>query len=212
MASLRRMATAYVGATVSTLGPAGVGSVLANAWFGWSLNALEVMGILWLVVVGGPSMGWAATNLSKMLGIRPLPSLGVRSWREIPIGAGRSVSYGDVVRSVFGAQKWSETTLEIPEEWAFLSGSFVFPEREVKPMLYLAWSRQRCGKGAFARRYWLSRPPFHGDRDMYDCWCDVCEAADLLRNRTDRHSGRLILSPVLALSALRHSMRRVRIN
>jgi len=181
---------------------------------GWleGVHPWPFMGVTWLVVVGIPSCGWAGQNISKTLGIRPQPQLQVSSWRSAPIGGTGVLT--DAVRSVLPiAHPEPERAVTLPETYAFLCGSFVFPEPEVKTLLQVGWRRQRAGKGAFARSYWLDgREPFYGSRDMYDAWCSICEAAGFLARRQPRQTGKLVYPPLLALSHLQHSVRRVRMS
>jgi len=181
---------------------------LVRDWFDGLRPWVTVAGV-WLLTVGAPSIGWSVQNLTKTLGIRPQPQLMVNSWRSVPVGGSGVLT--DAVKSVLpGGHREPERAIDIPDRLGFRVGGFVFPEEDVKDVLHLAWRRQRSGKSAMARGYWLERAPFYGDRDCYECFCWALEGARLLVNRKPRHSGKLTAPPLTALSELRHSVHRVR--
>ncbi len=207
---LARFLLAYVAASFSVLVLSAVLVEFLHAWF-VGVRFWPVVSACWLVAVGVPATGWASQRLSKTLGVKPVPMLGVGSWRSVPVFGGPGAVLADVVGSVVPGRR-QIGQIDVPDRWAFLCGSYVFPEDQVKELLQKAWSRQRRGRSAFARSYWLERAPFWGDRDHYEAWCSVAEAGGLLVNRKPRHSGKLIVPPILALSALRNRVRRVKIN
>jgi hypothetical protein len=203
-----RAVLAYVFASLAVLACAAVAVSVVQVWL--EITLWELASGLWLLVVGIPSCGYSMRLVSKTLGVRPMPHLGVASWRSVPIIGGAGATLTDAVGSVVGRQALG--SVDIPDRWAFLVGHFVFKEDEVKDLLRRGWTRQRRGLSAFARAAVLDGPPFYGDRQAYECWCDVCEAVGFLVNRQDRHSGKLTLPPALALSELVHRVRRTRIN
>jgi hypothetical protein len=199
---------AYILASIFVVVLAAVALSIVQIWL--EVTYQQLVSGLWMVVVGIPSCGYAMQKASKALGIRPTPHLGVASWRSVPIFGGAGATLTDAVGAVLGRQEMG--SIEIPDRWAFLAGSFVFKEDEISDLLHRGWARQRRGLSAFARAAVLDGPPFYGDRQAYECWCDVCEAVGFLVNRQDRHSGKLTLPPALALSELVHRVRRTRIN
>jgi hypothetical protein len=194
--SFVRFLIAYVAASIVVLPVSAVASQALKSW-GVEWSTWAVAAPVWLLAVGIPSIGWAASRVSSSFGVRPVPMLKLGGWRAIPV-AGAAV-LADRVRGPDRRLK----SVQVPDELVFSCGSYVFPELEVREFLQGAWSRQRAGRRPFSRRYWLDRSPFMGDRQRYDALMLSLSAANIVVGRVPGASGRLLLPPLTALNELR---------
>lgn len=196
-----RACLAYLFATLTVLALAAVATEVVRVWV--IVTFWQVACGLWLVSVGIPSVGWSTRQVSRALGIRPSPVVRLGGWRSIPVAGG---VLADVGRSLFTSANGGQHTpaLTVPDELTITCGNYVFPESEVLDVLQCGWRRQMQRRGAaLARRYWLGRYPFMGDRDRYDAFCTSCEALGILVGRGDRASGRLAVPPLSSIYTLK---------
>lgn len=161
-------------------------SLLTDLWFNSSW--------IWLAFAGLPGLRYANQHLARALGIRSTPTLKVASSRSIPI-------MGDVIKPIFKRAQISE--IVVADDIIIECDEFVFTETDLLPVLRRGWMRQRAGRHAMSRSYWLGRKPFLGDRDKYNAFMESMEACGALVGRGDRKSGKLIVPPLSTLYNLR---------
>lgn len=193
-----RAGLAYIFASLTVAVLAGVATEVLQVWT--MVTFWQVCAGLWLLVVGVPSTGWASQQLSRSLGVRPVPQLRVArgGLRDIPVAGVLT----DATRLVH-RPKQGGSSIQVVDEIFVQCGEFTFTEADILPVLRRAWSRQRLGKSALGRSYWLGRDPFYTDRRKYDAFCDSLAAVGALVGRGDRCSGRLVKPPLTTVRDLR---------
>lgn len=172
----------------------------AELFAGYGLTWWPAFLATWCLSVGIPSVGWASSNLSRTLGVRPGVVLQVGGWRHVPIAG----ALGDLARSVVPVPAARPASLAVGESVSFRVGPYLFTESDLLSFLRPCWVRQRRGDHPFSRRYWLDRGPFYGDRAKYDAMSSALLASGLAAGRGDRSSGRLLAPPLACVSYLRH--------
>lgn len=192
---------AYVFASITVAILAGVATEVLQPWV--EVTFWQLCAGLWLLVVGMPTTTWANQQLARALGVRTTPQLKVArgGWRSIPV-AGNLLA--DATRAVIPGQSVRGTSITVADEVFVRCGEFTFTEADILPVLRRAWSRQRLGKSALGRSYWIDRGPFWGDRRKYRAFADALSATGALVGRTDRRSGRMVKPPLSTIYDLRH--------
>ena len=152
-----------------------------------------IIAIIWLVVVGVPSLAAASTYLLKLLGVThiPWPKLQKTNPRLIPVGTGSDFAHSvmaDVLTPVP-----TQTTVEV-SELQIVIGDYVISEPVLKAFLTVAWQRQLRNKSGLARGYWVGQGG-KLERSEYEAIINILDSYGLIVGRGSRRSGKLPKHP-----------------
>ncbi len=193
-----RACLAYLFASLTVAVLAAVATEVLQVWT--EILFWQVLSGLWLLTVGIPSVGWSTQQVSRVLGVRPVPMVKVRSG-SIPIGGSTPV-LADLGRAIVGRPGKRVDRLPVADDWSIVCGGHYFSQRQIKTFLTKAWQRQRSGKHPLSRTFWVDKGGM--DRGRYDALMDTLCGLDFVTGRQFGSSGRLVAPPLACLSGLRH--------
>lgn len=211
--SLKDIMIVYSSATFASVTTGLVGSYIWSK-FGYDVDVGMVVGSTWLLTVGVPSVLVSASTLKEKLGERKDNTVraigGQQGRRAIPFQAnGRQshifLSSIPMVGTLFNSRP--DTRPEADISTIFQSeidgNSYSVTVDELEIFLRTAWRKQRVGEHGLARNYWTKRHRPRLRPLEYYCRLNVLLACDgLILDRSKRRSGRLAVSPQLAIKAL----------
>jgi hypothetical protein len=200
--NLKNAAAAYTAATATSLATCGVGIALARS-LGYDVPTGPTLGAVWLLTVGVPSTIAAGEQLRRALGQRkPTWVSASAPTRQVKVG---HPSLTHTFLSTIPLLKGERPNL--PDEVGpamfkvSLDGSIVeVPEPDVLEFLRLVWRRQQDGRHGLSQRWWTSKRRPALSRQDYDARVAVLTGTpNLIVNRDERRSGRLVYPPLGAL-------------
>lgn len=209
MNKFKRLVLAYIFASFASIT---VGLVVAFLYAHWTRTDVVdwvFVAVVWLVVVGLPSLFAAVDDLTRQLGVRPSPGLRVASNRQIPINYDKGIStFAYMLGRRPTARQDRKTSkakqvLDMPELQIEYDG-YLISEQELTDFLKTAWSRQRNRKPALSRRWWIDNKRL--EFGLYIGIIETLTAYDLISGRRQGRSGRLLYPPMKTLSTLREQL------
>ncbi|MDH3676129.1 MAG: hypothetical protein OES12_11590 [Anaerolineae bacterium] len=154
--------------------------------------------VLWLMIVGVPSLIAASNYLLKLLGVKSTPFLGVARHRLIPVGL--NADFALSVASVLTPTAQAATTVDI-QELEIREGDLVISHEVLYGFLRQAWRLQRQHRDGLSRNWWVD----HGkklERREYDALITVLQRHGLIAGRTRGRSGKLVMPPLSTIEVL----------
>jgi hypothetical protein len=200
----QRIPLAYLVASGSVVGPGLVGAELARAWGIWpALDPWHAVGALWLLVVGGPSMGWASGFLGRALGLPAIPAVEVLGLRRIPIFGHVPILQNVLAETgTLRLRRHTLATVDVADRLAFHLGQTVVGEYTMRHFLARAWQRQDIGEDGLSRTWWVGGGRI--ERPEYEAILSTLAAHGFVKGRRQGASGRLAFPPHTILSEFRH--------
>jgi len=200
MNKIGKVATAYIIASFVAIPTGWVISLILS----WALDndivPWLVIALIWLLVVGVPSLAAASTYLLKLLGVThsPWPKLQKTNPRLIPVGAGSNFAYS--VSAELLTPTTTQQQLEL-SELQIIIGNYSISERVLKAFLNVAWQRQLNNKPGLSRNWWVEQGG-KLDRGEYDAIIRVLQRHNLIFGRASGRSGKLQKNPDNILATL----------
>jgi len=162
--------------------------------------------VAWLAF-HAPVISTAISNLKYALGEKQLPNITANSHstsRRIPFTANGHTSHifasllpGTMPRMIkVKSEKLATFTVGLNGQ------SHTISIIEVEHFICTAWRRQRQGWNGLSRQYWTREHRPRLKTLEYNCQMTILSQAGLVIDRSDRRSGRLVLSPELAIKEL----------
>lgn len=209
MAKFKRLCLSYIFASFASIT---VGLVVAKLYAHWTRTQVTTwvfLAIIWLVIVGVPSLFAAVNDLTRQLGVKSSPILRTASNRLIPINYDKGIStFAYVLGGRPTARQGRNTSpvthnLNLPEI-EIQYDDYILREPELNQILRTAWSRQRNGEAPLSRTWWLSDGQL--DRGEYNAIIGVLMTYGLITGRKQGRSGKLYYPPSKTLSILRSEL------
>lgn len=208
---------AYTGATIASVTTGLVGSYIWSK-FGYDVDTSLVVSSAWLLTVGVPSVGVSTKTLWERLGQKEtatVKAIGRNSGgrRAIPFQAnGRQ---GNIFLSSIPWLKSqdfrSQTEDDKPDlptvfEAQIEGNSYSITLPELEDFLRIVWRRQRAGnEHPLSRPYFTKQNRPRLKRLEYQTRINILLSCNgLILDRDKRRSGRLAVSPTLAIRAIDH--------
>ena len=162
--------------------------------------------VAWLAF-HAPVISTAISSLKYALGEKQLPSVTANSHstsRRIPFTANGRTSH--IFASLLPGAMPRMIKVENKKLATFTVGingqKHVISILEIEQFVHIAWRRQRQGKNGLSRQYWTRECRPRLKTLEYNCRMTILSQAGLVIDRSDRRSGRLVLSPELAIKEL----------
>ncbi len=174
---------------------------------------LAVIGV-WLLFVGAPSLVGASVALLDLLGIKVKWSrllqrrhgkaqsrLRPGNPRSIPVN-GRLITLGYNAPAIPALSPPLQNNEAITvREVEIEAGECVISHERIAAFLRTSWARQRRGKWGVSRSWWVEQTG-QFEREEYEVLVNTLVAHGIIRGRKTGYSGKLALSPALALHQL----------
>lgn len=211
--NLKDIMIVYGSATFASITTGLVGGYIWSK-FGYDVDYGLVVSSTWLLTVGVPSVLVSAATLKEKLGEKRENTVraigGQTGRRAIPFTTnGRQshvfLSSIPVVGALFDTQPQPQIETELPTifQCEIDGNGYSVTANELETFIRTAWKRQRYGDAAFSRPYWTRRHrPRLKPLEYYTRLNVLLACNGLVLDRSKRRSGRLAVSPALAIKAL----------
>jgi hypothetical protein len=207
MTKFKRLVFSYLFASFTSIT---VGFVAASLYAHFTKTDVVdwvFVAVIWLIIVGVPSLFAAVDDLTRQLGVKPAPVLREIANRTIPINYDKGVSTFAYVLSGPARQdpnkKPTPTTIDLPELTICYNDEIV-TEHQLTDFLKSAWARQRNRKPALSRRWWIDNKRL--EFTVYTAIIETLVTYDLITGRRQGRSGRLLYPPLKTLAVLREQL------
>jgi hypothetical protein len=203
MGKLAKVATAYFIASFTAIV---TGWVVALVWAEWTQTKVTTwfaIALVWLAVVGIPSLFAAANYLLKSFGARSWPTawLTQKDTRLVSVGGGFNLAYSTpTINSFHGSSVIHNKAVEL-KELEIQAGHYVIDQSTLMSFLRTAWTRQRQGKDGLSRTWWVEKGK-QLERGEYEAILQVLVREGLIRGRAQGRSGKLLMPPASTLHHL----------
>lgn len=197
MNKLGKVATAYFIASFASIMTGWVVALVLAELTQTEIVTWLVIAMVWLVVVGGPSLFAASYYLLKLLGVRswPIAWLSQKDARLVPVGGVSEMTH--TAPTIFGQPKHNGSAVEI-KQLEIRAGQYVISHSVLMNFLRRAWARQRQGKDGLSRTWWVEKGK-QLERGEYEAILQVLKREGLVRGRGQGRSGKLLMPPVSTL-------------
>jgi len=196
MSKIGRAIALYLIASGACVVPGMVIVALANELFLIDIPIWHAVGLLWLLVVGLPSMAASANEVARVLGKRESAWIGATQIRRIPV-------FGDVAR-IGKNPRTIKSTIPVAEGLIFGRGELTIPEERVRHFLVRSWVRQSGGSPyPLSRTWWVGERRM--EREEYDVILEALLMHGFVRNRRRGASGKLVAPPQRIFIELKHT-------
>ena len=200
MNKLIKVAIAYIMASFASLT---TGWVIALVWSEWThtrVTSWLFMAVIWLVIVGVPSLFAASNYLLKLLGVKDQPWIGLNQSRLVPVGAGSSFAYTLPQSPTLAGSNHLPRSVEMGD-LEIRVGEYVISEPVLVNFLRKAWTRQKSNKDGLSRRWWVDTGK-QLERGEYEAIVTVLTQAGIVQGRRPGRSGKLMMPPIMAITHL----------
>jgi hypothetical protein len=162
--------------------------------------------VAWLAF-HAPVISTAISSLKYALGEKQLPSVTANSHsisRRIPFTANGHTShiFASLLPGIMPKVVEKNSKKPIVFFVTFNRQDYALTIMEIEKFVYIAWRRQNQGKNGLSRQYWTRECRPRLKTLEYNCRMAILSQAGLIIDRSDRRSGRLVLSPELAMKEL----------
>jgi hypothetical protein len=192
MNRIKKAIATYLIATGACVLPGMILFEIANEYFAIDIPLWHAIGLLWLLVVGLPSMAASANEVAKVLGKKEQPWVAGNQIRRIPV-------FGDIVR----LNRRPSFTVDVADRLTFGLGKIIITESVMRHFLVRSWARQQIGHNGLSRLWWVEEGG-RIERDEYEAIIRVLIAHGYIEKRQQGHSGKLTTEPVKIFSELKH--------
>lgn len=208
--NLKDIMTIYGAATFASISTGLVGSYVWSK-FDYNVDYGLVVSSTWLLTVGVPSVLVSASTLKEKLGERRENTVraigGQQNRRAIPMTANGRQSHIFLSSIPFLKYQPEQPQVEAELPTVFqceIDGNgYSITTDELETFIRTAWKRQRAGNAGLSRPYWTRQHKPRLKPLEYYCRLNVLLTCNgLILDRSKRRSGRLSVSPALAIKAL----------
>jgi len=197
MNKIRRAIALYLIASGACVIPGVVIVALASELFLIDIPIWHAVGLLWLLVVGLPSMTASAGEIARVLGKRESAWIGATQTRHIPV-------FGDIAR-IGKNPRIIKSTIPVAEGLVFGRGDLTIPEERVRHFLVRSWVRQSGGNPYPLSRTWWVDEGRRIDREEYNIILEALLLHGFIRGRRRGASGKLVAPPQRIFIELKHT-------